>query len=175
MAVTRFASQVRRVSRVVSLSLSALLLAGVGMLAAPAAPASAASAISVTISGETVVRDWDTAYYVVRVKNTGTTTLSNIYLEIYHSALPLDFDYMFNNGGATMECGIIDGSALGGAKAACELASLGVGQKAEYQLRTSTTWAGSYRVKKLRVQAFHNFPASATVDATDYLDIAVNP
>ena len=74
-----------------------------------------------------------------------------------------------------MSCEIIDGVALGGARAACELPSLGVGEESVYQLKTSTTWAGSSRVASLRVRAYYNFPASTSVDASDSLAIAVNP
>jgi hypothetical protein len=179
MAITGFASLVRRAGRGVALGLAALVIAGGGLLTAPAAPASAASALTASIKttsvGGTVVRDFDLDFYNIKVKNTGTTTLNSVYLEISHTTLPLDFLDINFYSGKHMSCEIIDGVALGGARAACELPSLGVGEESVYQLKTSTTWAGSSRVASLRVRAYYNFPASTSVDASDSLAIAVNP
>ena len=175
MAIARFASLVRRAGRVVSLGLAAVAIAGGSLLAAPAAPASAASAISVSITGEHVVRDWETAYYTVKVKNTGTTTLNYVYLEIYHYLLPLDFQSLTRVSGVTLECQIVDGSAIGGAKAACERSSLSVGQEAVYRLKTHTTLAGMSRVNTLYGKVFYNYPENTAHDGIVYFNVSVNP
>ena len=175
MAITGFASLVRHAGRGVLLGLAALAIAGGGLLAAPAAPASAASAITVTISGEHVVRDWEMADYIVKVKNTGTTTLNVVYLEIYHNTLPLDFQSLSRVSGRELECQIVDGSAIGGAKAACERFALGVGDEAVYRLRTTTTLAGFSRVNKLYAKAFYNYPENTAYDDRDTFDVSVNP
>jgi hypothetical protein len=156
-----------------TLGLVACLLGGAGLLVAPPAPASAASAVSVSISGDHVVRDWESAYYYIKVKNTGTTKLNYLYVEIYHGTLPLDFQSISDP--SPFNCQIVDGLAAGGAKATCQATQLAVGDDATITLSTSTTWAGGSRVRNLVANVYYNYPASTIADAGDRFSVSVNP
>ena len=174
MARTALRARAPRFVRCLTLGLVACLLGGAGLVVAPPAPASAAvSAIQVTITGTNVIHDWDYGNYTIKVRNTGTTTLRNLYLDIRHSALPLDFINIYEN--SAFSCQIVDGSALGGAKASCRAGELAAGQQATIYLDTHTTLAGFNRVDYLNANVYFNYPNNTVVDDTASFAVAVNP
>jgi hypothetical protein len=72
-------------------------------------------------------------------------------------------------------CQVVDHLAAGGAKASCQATQLAVGDDATITLSTSTTLAGSSRVRNLVAKVYYNYPASTIADAGDTFSVSVNP
>ena len=171
------------------------LFAGTG--GGAARPAEAADPpLSVSISGSFVVRSWESPRYEIKVKNPNATRMSNIYVDIFHGSLPIDFSsievlpppsgyhcYTTTSGFTchsgqhppSLTCQIVDGLSWGGARAACTGSFLEAGEEVTIRLKGGTSVVFGTWTASMAAVAYLNYPDNTNPDSIASMKVAVNP